>query len=125
MYYGKTGCYLHETLISLCLILTVVVSVISVIPKVQEGLDGYSGLFPSSAVSAYAIYVTWSAMSNNPDQTCNPNLLRHLFHTVNVSTDVTVNSTTSMTSDISTTANVDPVSILSIFIWFCCMVFSW
>ena len=47
------------------LILCILVSVVAILPKVQEH-QPRSGLLQSSVVSLYALYLTWSAMSNQP-----------------------------------------------------------
>lgn len=59
------NCALNKFFISINLILCVAVSVISVLPAVQEALPR-SGLLQSSMVSLYTIYLTWSAVANNP-----------------------------------------------------------
>lgn len=48
----------------------VAVSIVSVLPRVQEELPN-SGLLQSSVVTLYTIYLTWSAVANNPDRQCN------------------------------------------------------
>ncbi|KAG2461433.1 SERC3 protein, partial [Polypterus senegalus] len=35
----------------------------------------YSGLLQSSFITMYTMYLTWSAMTNEPDKRCNPSLL--------------------------------------------------
>ena len=40
-------------------------------PRVQEA-QPTSGLLQSAVISAYAMYLTWSGMSNEPDEKCNP-----------------------------------------------------
>jgi len=47
------------------MILCIGVSVVAVLPKVQEH-QPRSGLLQSSVVSLYTLYLTWSAMSNQP-----------------------------------------------------------
>lgn len=59
-------CKLHEFFISLNMLLCIVLSITSVLPIVQEHQPN-SGLLQSSFVSLYIIYLTWSAMSNQPD----------------------------------------------------------
>ncbi|XP_077316347.1 serine incorporator 3 [Lithobates pipiens] len=68
------GCTENKFFISFNLILCVVVSVISILPKVQEG-QPRSGLLQSSVITLYTVYLTWSAISNEPDRTCNPSLM--------------------------------------------------
>ncbi|RZC34240.1 serine incorporator [Asbolus verrucosus] len=69
----STGCDLNKFFISINLILCVIVSVISILPAVQENLPR-SGLLQSSVVSLYVTYLTWSAVSNSPESSCNPGL---------------------------------------------------
>uniref|UniRef100_A0A8C3W078 Serine incorporator 3 n=1 Tax=Catagonus wagneri TaxID=51154 RepID=A0A8C3W078_9CETA len=79
-YYTKPdGCTENKFFISFNLILCVVVSVISIHPKIQEH-QPRSGLLQSSVISLYTMYLTWSAMSNEPDQSCNPGLLNIITH---------------------------------------------
>ncbi|XP_040187115.1 serine incorporator 3 [Rana temporaria] len=68
------GCTENKCFISFNLILCFIVSVISILPKVQEG-QPRSGLLQSSVISLYTVYLTWSAISNEPDRTCNPSLM--------------------------------------------------
>jgi len=74
VYYAAGDCSLHKFFVSFNLILIVGMSVVAVLPKVQEH-QPRSGLLQSSIISAYVVYLTWSAMSNNPDTKCNPNLV--------------------------------------------------
>ncbi|XP_012659257.1 serine incorporator 3 [Otolemur garnettii] len=65
-YYTKPdGCTENKFFISINLILCVVVSIISVHPKIQEH-QPRSGLLQSSVITLYTMYLTWSAMSNEP-----------------------------------------------------------
>ncbi|XP_062617110.1 serine incorporator 1-like isoform X1 [Saccostrea cucullata] len=74
VYYGSAeSCGLHKFFISFNLILAVAISVIAILPKIQD-VNPRSGLLQSSIITLYIMYLTWSAMSNNPDTTCNPNL---------------------------------------------------
>ncbi|XP_062848221.1 serine incorporator 2 [Trichomycterus rosablanca] len=75
LYYTKPdGCTEHKIFISLNLIFCFIVSVVSILPKVQDA-SPQSGLLQSSLISLYTMYVTWSAMTNNPNRQCNPSLL--------------------------------------------------
>ncbi|XP_008058013.1 serine incorporator 3 [Carlito syrichta] len=77
-YYTKShGCTENKFFISINLIFCVVVSMISIHPKIQEH-QPHSGLLQSSVITLYTIYLTWSAMSNEPDRSCNPSLLSFL-----------------------------------------------
>jgi hypothetical protein len=49
------------------------VSAVSILPAVQER-QPRSGLLQSSVVSLYVVYLTWSALSNQPDRECNPRI---------------------------------------------------
>ncbi|KAF3833607.1 hypothetical protein F7725_024811 [Dissostichus mawsoni] len=65
IYYTKPDdCTEHKVFISLNFIFCIIVSVVSIVPKVQ-----------ASFISLYTMYITWSAMSNNPNRNCNPSLL--------------------------------------------------
>ncbi|XP_006059288.2 serine incorporator 3 [Bubalus kerabau] len=79
-YYTKPdGCTENKFFISFNLILCVVISVLSIHPKIQEH-QPRSGLLQSSLITLYTMYLTWSAMSNEPDRSCNPGLLSIITH---------------------------------------------
>ena len=65
LYLQSEGCALNKFFISFNMILCIVVSIVAVLPKVQE-YQPRSGLLQSSVVSLYTLYLTWSAMSNQP-----------------------------------------------------------
>ncbi|XP_068189710.1 serine incorporator 2 isoform X2 [Antennarius striatus] len=73
-YTQPDDCTEHKVFISLNLIFCIIVSIVSILPKVQEAQPS-SGLLQASLISLYTMYVTWSAMSNNPNRNCNPSLL--------------------------------------------------
>ncbi|XP_066573803.1 serine incorporator 1 isoform X2 [Amia ocellicauda] len=73
-YTTPTDCTANKVFISLNLIFCVIVSIVSVLPKVQEA-QPHSGLLQASLITLYTMYVTWSAMTNQPNRTCNPSLL--------------------------------------------------
>ncbi|XP_029022414.1 serine incorporator 2 [Betta splendens] len=73
-YTQPSDCTEHKVFISLNLIFCIIVSIVSILPKVQEAQPS-SGLLQASLISMYTMYVTWSAMSNNPNRKCNPSLL--------------------------------------------------
>ncbi|CAI9719503.1 serine incorporator 3-like [Octopus vulgaris] len=70
-YAADSECVAHKFFISFNLILCIIVSIISVLPKVQE-VQPRSGLLQASVITFYCMYLTWSAMTNNPDCVCNP-----------------------------------------------------
>nr|XP_023840504.1 LOW QUALITY PROTEIN: serine incorporator 1-like [Salvelinus alpinus] len=75
MFYTRPeGCLLNKFFIGFNLLLCAVASVVSVMPRVQES-QPRSGLLQSSIMTMYTMYLTWSAMTNEPDRTCNPSLL--------------------------------------------------
>ncbi|KAL1140810.1 hypothetical protein AAG570_000738 [Ranatra chinensis] len=94
-------CALNKTFISINLIVCVIASAISILPSVQDS-QPRSGLLQSSIVSLYVIYLTWSALSSNPDRSCNPGFL------------LTGKSKVSFDSE----------SIVGLVIWMCCVLYS-
>ncbi|KAG7256313.1 hypothetical protein CRUP_000377, partial [Coryphaenoides rupestris] len=65
-YTQPDDCTEHKVFISLNLIFCIIVSI-----EAQPT----SGLLQASLISLYTMYVTWSALSNNPNRHCNPSLL--------------------------------------------------
>ncbi|RDD36888.1 putative serine incorporator [Trichoplax sp. H2] len=65
------GCGLNKFFVSFNLIACIIISIIAILPKVQE-VQPRSGLLQSAVISLYTTYLTWSAMSNEPDAKCNP-----------------------------------------------------
>ncbi|XP_046841682.1 probable serine incorporator, partial [Xenia sp. Carnegie-2017] len=71
VFYTKTsGCGLNKFFVSFNLCLSLLVSVVAILPKVQEGQPN-SGLLQASIITLYTTYLTWSSISNNPDEECN------------------------------------------------------
>ncbi|XP_066479674.1 serine incorporator 3 [Tiliqua scincoides] len=93
VFYTKPdGCPENKFFISFNMILCIAVSIISILPKVQEH-QPQSGLLQSSVITLYTMYLTWSAMSNEPDRTCNPSLL-NIISQIAAPTSVPANATT-------------------------------
>lgn len=104
IYYTKSGdCGLNKFFISINLILCVGVSVLSVWPTVQEHLPK-SGLLQSAMVTLYTIYLTWSAVANNPNPECNPGMIPMGDHKTKVTFDKT--------------------AIIGLVIWMLCVLYS-
>uniref|UniRef100_A0A672IT94 Si:ch73-267c23.10 n=1 Tax=Salarias fasciatus TaxID=181472 RepID=A0A672IT94_SALFA len=75
VFYTKPdGCSINKFFISFNMLFCLAASVVSVLPRVQES-QPRSGLLQSSFITLYTMFLTWSAMSNEPDRTCNPSLL--------------------------------------------------
>ncbi|GAB6019232.1 Membrane protein tms1 [Chamberlinius hualienensis] len=109
-YTAGNDCGLHKFFISINLILCIIISILSILPKVQEA-QPRSGLLQASAVTLYTMYLTWSAMSNQPDQSCKPNFTA-IFTGTTTATPPTASS------------GVDAASIVGLVIWFCCVLYS-
>ena len=107
-------CKLHEFFITFNMLLCVVLSVTSVLPKVQEHLPN-SGLLQSSFVSLYIMYLTWSAMSNQPDPNCKLDLAEKVFGAQN---------RTSTAEDGEGNPSMDTASIIGLIVWFACVLYS-
>lgn len=67
--YTYYNCGLNIFFITFNLILCLIVSVLSIMPQVQERISR-SGLLQSSVVTLYVVYLTWSALANNPNKEC-------------------------------------------------------
>ncbi|KYO48129.1 serine incorporator 2 [Alligator mississippiensis] len=75
VYYTKhDGCTENKVLISLNLIFCVIISVVSILPKIQNA-QPHSGLLQASLITLYTMFITWSALANVPNKSCNPTLL--------------------------------------------------
>jgi hypothetical protein len=112
VYYAHDGsCGLHKFFVSFNMILCVIVSVVSVLPKIQE-VNPRSGLLQSSVITAYTMYLTWSAMTNNQNTLCNPSFFGG--H----------NSTTGGTDVSAATLGVDWKSIVSLVIFLSCVLYA-
>ncbi|XP_019367672.1 PREDICTED: serine incorporator 2 isoform X1 [Gavialis gangeticus] len=75
VYYTKhDGCTENKVLISLNLIFCVIISVVSILPKIQDA-QPHSGLLQASLITLYTMFITWSALANVPNKSCNPTLL--------------------------------------------------
>uniref|UniRef100_A0A0N4ZWX8 Serine incorporator 5 n=1 Tax=Parastrongyloides trichosuri TaxID=131310 RepID=A0A0N4ZWX8_PARTI len=108
--YAGEGCGLPKFAIIFNILLCVIVSIISILPKVQEHFP-HSGLLQSSFMSMYTIYLTWSALTNNPNKECNPSL-RQLLEQAS-------------TNPSTTYATPIPIeSIVSLFIFMACLLYS-
>ncbi|KAM8795984.1 serine incorporator 2 [Eudromia elegans] len=110
VYYTKPdGCTESKALISLNLIFCVIVSVVSILPKIQEA-QPHSGLLQASLITLYTMFVTWSALANVPEPSCNPTLLLR-------------NSTSASATTAQPTTWWDAPSIVGLVIFILCTLF--
>ncbi|KAK7460364.1 hypothetical protein BaRGS_00038892 [Batillaria attramentaria] len=115
-YADGASCKLHKFFISFNLILCVGISVLSILPKIQEA-QPRSGLLQASTITAYVMYLTWSAMTNNPDTACNPSLSQLI--------DPSHNKTTSTLADGDfAKTQFDAQSIIALLIWMFAVLYS-
>ncbi|XP_043945946.1 serine incorporator 1-like [Protopterus annectens] len=127
IFYTKPGdCALNKFFISFNMILCIAVSVTSVLPKVQEA-QPRSGLLQASVITLYTMYLTWSAMTNEPERTCNPSLLS-IITQISSPTITPVNKTFILkTSDAPATTSPqwwDAQSIIGLAIFVVCILYS-
>ncbi|EDL05118.1 UNVERIFIED_CONTAM: Serine incorporator 1, partial [Eudyptes pachyrhynchus] len=73
-YTHPASCAENKAFISVNMLLCIGASVMSILPKIQES-QPRSGLLQSSVITVYTMYLTWSAMTNEPETNCNPSLL--------------------------------------------------
>jgi len=107
-YTTAEGCGMNKFFISFNLILCIVLSAVAILPKVQE-YQPRSGLLQSSVVSLYTIYLTWSAMSNQPGKQCKPDFSEILTPT---------------SEPPKSNPAFDTESIVGLVIWFICVLYS-
>lgn len=120
LYYFYIGeysgqCKLHEFFISFNMLICIAFSILSVLPQIQEKMPT-SGLLQSGLITLYIMYLTWSAMANNPDGHCNP--------MVPISNHTTSDSTTAKPDPNAPTQHMDTTSIIGLVIWFLCLLYS-
>jgi len=114
-------CRLHEFFISFNMILCLILSVTSVLPVIQEHQPN-SGLLQASFVSLYIIYLTWSAMSNQPNKMCKPDISSWFGGSTN--TTVSTSQGVSAVHIPEQRPSMDTASIIGLIIWFACVLYS-
>ncbi|XP_067244758.1 serine incorporator 3 isoform X3 [Chanodichthys erythropterus] len=132
IYAQPEGCMLNKFFISFNMSICVIASALSVLPKIQD-YQPRSGLLQSSIMTLYTMYLTWSAMTNEPDRTCNPNLLS-IFQQITSSTVAPLeieNQTAIIIVDIEETVPSAPYlqwwdaqSIVGLAIFVLCILYS-
>eukprot|EP00794_Sanderia_malayensis_P012370 gene12370-13640_t len=72
IFYAKNSeCGLNKFFILFNIFLIILVSVLAIHPKVQQSQPS-SGLLQAAVIATYTVYITWSGLSNEPDDKCNP-----------------------------------------------------
>ncbi|XP_053106888.1 serine incorporator 3 [Hemicordylus capensis] len=128
VFYTKPdGCTENKFFISFNMILCIAASIASVLPKVQEH-QPRSGLLQSSVITLYTMYLTWSAMSNEPDRTCNPSLL-NIINQIAVPTIAPANTTAALILPTTPAPQKSPQwwdaqSIVGLLIFVLCLLYS-
>lgn len=112
----SSACDEHKTFISVNLILCVIFTVISVTPKIQDA-NPNSGLLQSGIITLYTMYLTWSAMANNPNKDCNPDWMRLANQTAAATTAPPTDGTVEHPA-------LDTQSIIGLCIWMVCVLYS-
>ncbi|XP_016113940.1 serine incorporator 3-like [Sinocyclocheilus grahami] len=131
IYAQPEGCVLNKFFICFML-LCVITSALSVLPRIQE-YQPRSGVLQSSIMTLYTMYITWSAMTKEPDHTCNPSLIS-IFQQITSATVVPLeieNQTAVIIVDIEETVPSAPYlqwwdaqSIVGLAIFVLCILYS-
>lgn len=108
------NCSLNKFFVSVNLIFSVFVSIASILPAVQERLP-QSGLLQSSLVTLYTVYLTWSALVNNPEKACNPGM----FGIIEGNTNTTIAPPT-----VNTKVTFDVTNIIGLIVWMLCIMYN-
>ena len=106
-------CRLHTFLISTNAILCLLLSILSILPWVRE-YNSSCGLLQSSFVSLYVTYYTWSAMINNPNEVCNPNI-RLFVRPANASSKLQSHRQENLS---------DPATLVALIVYVCALLYS-
>ncbi|XP_032574435.1 serine incorporator 1 isoform X4 [Drosophila sechellia] len=112
----STGCGINKFFISINLIFCLAISVISILPAVQERLP-HSGLLQSSLVTLYTVYLTWSAVANNPEKECNPGMFGMMEGFGNA-------TTTAAPPTHTTRVTFDTTNIIGLVVWLLCILYN-
>ncbi|XP_069035459.1 serine incorporator 1 isoform X2 [Lepisosteus oculatus] len=123
-YTHPEDCALNKFFISFNMLLCIGASVVSVLPKVQA-TQPQSGLLQSSIITLYMMYLTWSAMTNEPDRKCNPSILEK----ITASTLAPLNQTQVIPTEVVVEPNPslqrwDTQSIVGLAIFILCILYS-
>ncbi|CAO4380765.1 unnamed protein product [Caenorhabditis nigoni] len=109
------GCGLPKFFVIVNVLICVAISILSVSPMVQEVMPR-SGLLQAVVISGYIIYLTWSALLSNPNESCNP--------TVANITQSTITTGTNNKNDDTFVTPMPVHSLISLLIWLVCLVYA-
>merc|ERR1712130_996473 len=113
-------CKLHEFFASFNLLICIGLSVVSILPKVQEHMP-QSGLLQSAMVSLYVLYLTWSAVSNSPQDECKP---AGFLPSPNTTLAPGVSTTTAAPgTDGKAHPHFSTESLVGLIVWFLCVLY--
>ncbi|XP_068148846.1 serine incorporator 1 isoform X1 [Drosophila tropicalis] len=118
----STGCGINKFFISFNMILCLAISIISVLPAVQERLP-HSGLLQSSLVTLYTIYLTWSAVANNPEKECNPGMFGAMQGNLS-STSLITTTLAPPTPNQQSKVTFDTTNIIGLIVWLLCILYN-
>ncbi|XP_061425343.1 serine incorporator 1 [Lethenteron reissneri] len=119
-YTTSDACAMNKFFISFNLILCIIASTVSILPRVQE-VQPRSGLLQSSIITLYTMYLTWSAMTNEPERKCNPSLLNFLHQSL---VPVSTNGSVTPTAPAPPAQWWDAQSIVGLAIYLLCILYS-
>lgn len=111
------ACTNHKAFLSVNLVLISIVSIIAVLPKIQDA-NPRSGLLQPSIIALYVIYLTWSAITNDPE--CNPSLTEIYIELKGNSSGTASKSV----SRGSLGSQFDAISLITLVIWFVAIIYS-
>lgn len=106
------GCGLPRFFIIFNFLLCIGLTVLSISPMVQETMPR-SGLLQAVVISGYVMYLTWSALTNNPNKECNPSL-----------SSMFINSTSTVTEQKTYGSPLPLQTVLSLIVWLGCLVYA-
>jgi hypothetical protein len=116
LYAGHADCGLHKFFVSFNLILCVIISIVAILPRIQEA-NPRSGLLQSALITLYTMYLTWSAMTNNPNHHCNPTF-------EDLKSMISGGNSTSGDMNMANGVGFDWKSIISLVIFLACVLYA-
>uniref|UniRef100_A0A1I7UVV1 Serine incorporator 1 n=1 Tax=Caenorhabditis tropicalis TaxID=1561998 RepID=A0A1I7UVV1_9PELO len=106
------GCGLPKFFVIVNVFICATISILSVSPMVQEVMPR-SGLLQAVVISGYIIYLTWSALLSNPNESCNPTVA-----------NVTQSTIPTGKQDEKFVTPMPVHSLVSLLIWLICLIYA-